>query len=336
MRRLVCAVFVVLVPACGGSSTPPPPIDLAGLAELRAADIAAECEYLVRCGLFADAAVCTRAFRIADDRSLATAIAEGAVGFDAAAAQQCQTEMAARSCDRTSREGRIPLVCKHVFEGRVPAEETCAFDQECISGSCLLPGCPAGQCCPGGCKAGEPSPPGTACQFDTQCEDEAFCGVDRVCVALVGAGTSCRKDSECAYGLGCVGKTALQDGTCKALPALGQPCPDNACADAGAVCDSTSTCVTAGLLGAACPTGIECSAFYTCGAGGTCEDTPQLGMACTDVCAGAAWCNAGTCAEPQADAASCTIAGKDSQECASQFCLEGPFFSQCATLPICF
>lgn len=329
MGRWLALATSMIVGACGSKA---PTI---AFSDFRVEEISARCDYLVRCGLFADHDVCTNHFRLPDDRSLAAAIADGNIRYDGAAALECENAISEQACDRTLREGRTPIVCDRIFVGLVAADDTCGFDLECSSGSCLLPGCPPGECCPGTCNPGSRGAIGAACQSDLQCVAESFCGVDRVCVPLVELGGSCRSDGQCAYGLGCVGKTDLQDGTCQPLPAIGQPCVDGHCAEINAACGASGTCVALGLAGATCTIAEDCSPFLECGASGTCADLPQLGMPCTELCAGEAWCDTGICSPPQADAAACTIPGSNSAECASQFCLEGPVFSQCATPPVC-
>jgi hypothetical protein len=330
-RRIwVVLVIWVVLAACGSSPGPALP-----LAQLRAEETRALCEYYVRCGVFGELDTCTAFFPPPDDRSLFAAVEAGKVRYDDAAAVRCRDEMAARSCDATTREGRVPLVCNEVFVGRVATGGKCGFDLECTSGLCLLPGCPPGACCPGTCEPGERNPIGTPCQSDLQCELESFCGPDRTCIALLAAGGRCKSDGQCAYGLGCVGKTELMDGTCARLPLLDEPCPDNRCAEIGARCDENETCVPVGLVGAQCDTDAECSRFLECGPAGSCIDTPGAGEDCTRQCAGETFCardTTNTCTPLQEDGAFCEVA----EQCAGGLCLEGPFAAQCATPPICF
>ena len=333
------STVILLTVACADPGPAPPSIPFE---EFRTEELRARCDYLVRCGLFADHARCTTYFPVAlfvpfpPDESLVAAIGAGKVNYDGAAALQCTEQLAERSCDLTAREGREPLVCDRVFRGQVQVGELCTFDRACASGSCLLPACPPGSCCPGECEPGQRNPLGSACQSDVQCVAETFCGPERTCVALVERGGPCRSDAQCAYGLGCAGKTALMDGTCEELPLIGNACVGLRCAEAGAICNADGMCVAAGLAGDACMTDGDCSTFAQCGPAGTCIDIPQLGDACTGSlsCTGESYCSSMTnvCTAVQPDGAFCDIP----QECEGRLCLAGEFFSQCATLPVCF
>src|SRR5262245_57360944 len=159
MRRALAAALVAAL-GCGddGPSIP--------LAELHTESVHAQCEYLVRCGLFTDPDTCTAYFRVPDERSLLAAIEAGKIRYDGAAAKRCQDTIAAGSCDLTSRDARVRPACDAMFRGTLRAGAACGMDLECESGDCDLPSCPLDTCCPGTCVAIERRPIGEPCETD--------------------------------------------------------------------------------------------------------------------------------------------------------------------------
>ena len=320
--------------ACGDNT---PGLTLGALESSRRA---AECERYVRCGVFADAATCSAYFRKDIDPSLPAAVAAGKVQFDPLAAAACNDALAARSCDATTSEVRaVPEVCKAVLVGTIAAGATCLDDRECGTGRCDAPACAPDACCPGGCAPFvAPAKLDAACTPEIGCVDGAFCGADKSCHALVVAGGDCDADAHCAAGLACIGPTDLQAGTCRALPRLGESCPYQRCAEIGARCDASQHCVPIGTDGATCTDDAECSEFYECDpASHRCTDQPGLGQPCTGRCAGEAYCDfssgsTGVCHPPQPSAAPCL----SDDQCASEYCAEGPIFDQCTPQAVCF
>jgi hypothetical protein len=322
-----------LLPACGDD------LDALTITDLEAARRQAECTRFVRCGLFDDVDNCTTFFRKTQDVSLLPSIDAGKLRFDPVAAVTCNRELANRSCDVTAADAReLPAVCKHVLIGTVPASQTCAADRECQTGRCDAKTCSRSTCCFGGCEAYvAPAALGAACDRTAGCVAGAFCTREGTCAALSAADGACELDTDCVAGLGCVGATELQSGTCRQLPKIGESCPYQRCAEIGARCDG-STCVAYGLAGAACTVSAECSEFRICDPSShRCVDKPTLGMPCTESCRGEAWCDfaagpVGICRAPSSNAAPCGA----SEECATRYCEEGPIFDQCASPAVCY
>jgi hypothetical protein len=323
------ALIVFLSIGCGDDA---PAI---ALEDLHAEQVRARCDYLVRCGLFASGDTCTTFFRVPDERELVAAVAAGKVRYDGASAQACQTALAALSCDQSSREARVVPACGRVFTGTIRDGAACGFDAECVSGRCDEPPCPMDTCCAGTCLPTEQRGAiGASCETDAGCAIDTYCGKDKLCHAFARIGEPCARDSECDYGLGCIGASELMDGTCRAMPLLGERCPYLRCAEAGAFCDAAKTCVPVGLPGTPCTSAAECSSYGSCDLQtGRCVDTPTLGMRCEGFCAGEAWCElaSNTCVAPLENTAPCTSAN----QCASLFCNEGVAFDHCVDRPIC-
>ncbi len=304
--------------------------------DAQAAELAANCERFVRCGLYVDEATCETDTRQVTDQNLAAAVASGAIDYDGAQAKQCFDALAAISCDSTTDAARtLPTPCTKIFSGTVADGDPCAFDGECDGQTCVYPTvCAEGTCCAGTCQTPTPAAVGGTCQVTKDCMAPAYCSTDHVCTALGAANDTCFADSECEDGLGCI-LTAFP-GICKTLPPLGGACPDKRCADIGEVCDATMTCVAAGLPGAACTTDSDCSPFAPCDqATKQCADLPDVGLPCTGSCVGNAWCDLtntpGTCKAPLDNLAPCN----SDDECDSNFCEDGPAFDSCMPLPTC-
>jgi len=330
--RAALAIALVGVAACGDN------LEGLTLDQLESARRAAECERYVRCGLFDDEQTCSTTFRKDFDPALPAAVEAGKIRFDPLAAAQCHRELAARSCDETAADNRaLPASCDRVLVGTITAGATCLDDRTCATGDCEAPRCERDACCPGGCAAfAAPAAIGEACTARVGCVDGAACATDGTCRALAAMGGECRADVECAIGLACIGATELQAGACRALPKIGEACPYQRCAEIGARCAS-GTCVAIGLTGDACADDSACSEFYTCDpATSRCAPLPGDGAPCTGRCAGEAWCDltgtTGTCRAPQPNAAPCSA----SDQCATQYCEEGPIFDQCAQPALCF
>ena len=323
-RRLLFAALVVV--GCGDN------LQGTELDELGEARRAAECERLVRCGLFTQQNVCTTFFRDDGDPDLEAAVGESKLRYDARAARQCVAALSATSCDATDAESRsMPEACRRMFEGLVEDGGDCAFDLECRSGTCDAPGCPRSMCCAGRCNETRIDVDlGGECILDAQCAEGAACAKDGRCRALAVAGGSCDRDVECDVGLACVGATEFQTGTCRPLPAIGEACPYQRCAEIGARCRD-GVCAPVGLPGDPCTTATDCSVYAECDAGGICRDYPTLGQSCSTACAGDAWCREGSCVPPRENLEQC---GADN-ECASLFCDVGPLFDYCTDLPVC-
>jgi hypothetical protein len=324
----IILVGCVLAAACGGG-------DSIAIGDLVTKLRAAECNYYVRCGLFANVADCEAEFGSVD-QNLFAAVDAGKVKYDGEAAASCLSQLEHASCDSTKKDVReSPDACADTFTGTLAADAACAFNQECQSGDCIPPASCTMACCIGTCaaeltlaKAGE------ACTA-VRCDHDLFCDDTNVCQPLLAAGTACQTDDQCAYGLGCAGTGAM---TCQVLPKIGEACPGGDCAEINAHCNGQMSCVAYGLPGDACAGDADCSFFYTCDtAMGKCTSFPSRGMPCTDNCSGDSWCNiptgmtTGTCDAPQANGATCEF----SNECSSRHCDFNVTPSVCADVAQC-
>jgi hypothetical protein len=288
----------------------------------------AQCELRVRCGLFPDTASCTPYFPISDDGTLLAAISAGTSSYDADKAQECVNNFRNTPCDETSREARqLPAACTEAVTGTGAIAARCFSNSECSSGACQIATCGT-TCCAGSCVAS--TPPGKRGEpcASRVCDAGLTCDNTKTCVELFAAGMPCTLGTECAYGLGCAGTP----GTCKALPKLGEPCPDGACAELGAFCDAAGTCSPVGLSGASCTDDTECSPYFACTAP-TCAPNPAVGEPCSGPCRDGSWCNTttGLCAAPQPDGASCVVGS----QCTSGFCDNHGGPGACAAFPVC-
>src|SRR4051794_1985472 len=97
----------------------------------------ADCDRMVRCGLFADAAACDAYSYVLPDHDLDAAIADHRIRYDAVTAQECIDAIATLSCDAGTEEVRQqPDTCDRIFQGTLASGAACAFDGECGSRHC--------------------------------------------------------------------------------------------------------------------------------------------------------------------------------------------------------
>lgn len=289
MRRSLLLLFVV---GCGG-------IDIQ---EFQDEALDARCEYLTRCGLFASTAECRLHFEqtTTQSTSLVAAVEAGKVKYDEDLADECLDKLRDAQCSRTSA---LDGSCEDIFTGTIADGGMCAFDSECISGSCSVTDCTMA-CCPGTCVAARPTPKiGEACTF--RCVEGAYCGSDRICHAVLAKGAACDDPFACADGLYCSGLTAMTAGTCSALPKTGEACTE-LCLNIGDYCEGT--CKKVGLDGSPCTNDGQCSAYYKC------SDTMQ----CTKPVRPMGMPNGSTCSS--------------SPQCESHYCGND---NKCADLPVC-
>jgi hypothetical protein len=307
--------------------------DLAGitLAERNQVEVNARCTQLARCGLFVDESTCIAFARDRTDVALAAAVDAGVVQFRSTLEQQCLTDLAAVSCDQTSRSFRVPsLSCQGVLVGTRTAGQNCRFDSECSAARCTEGLCEPYECCQGTCRA--PRASRGPCLDNADCFDTEYCGRDHICATLEHELAPCINDSACDFGLACIGTSSIEPGTCRKLPAIGQACPYGRCAEIGAKCNS-GVCVRLGLPGDACTDETDCSPYAQCNqASGECEAVPILGMPCNGRCAGNAACSHGTCVAPLENGAQCL----GNNDCETGLCAEGPIFYACTDAPTCF
>lgn len=334
MRRWA---WLLVVAACGGGS------GSVTIQEYPQAFKDAFCRYATRCGEFPDIATCESAnigFNLHIDPSSLAAVDMNKVIFNGDLAGKCLDEYGAQSCDTTDQDGRTFADCSNVVSGTVGSGGTCAINAECKSGTCNVPTCSMA-CCQGTCMGdAKPAPggPGTMCTSSTQCSTGNYCDFTAMtCAALKTAGSTCQSTTECAYGLGCAGSTMR---TCKALPKLGEACPDAVCRDAGQYCDATSsTCMKVGLSGASCTTALACSSYYPCDTTAMkCTKGPTSGQACTTSqrCFDAdTFCDTSaaspTCVMLRADGGACM----SNSQCENNDCMLAGSAGTCTTPAVC-
>lgn len=322
------AVIAVLFAACGSDGGGGISVD-----DFQDQRLAAECERLVRCGLFTTEDACKGFVIDSFDLDVKGGVDAKRVKYDGAKAEDCLVALAAQSCDQTTKDLRVvPPACAAVITGTIADGAACNIEAECISGTCDQPLCARETCCAGTCAATiKDAPDGAACMTDDNCVEGTFCGdTDHTCHTLLAMLGDCEHDNECDYGLACVGATELQKGKCRALPPIGMPCPYMRCADVGAVC-TNGTCVAVGLAPTPCTDGTQCSPFGRCAPNGQCAEMPVLGEACTTKCQLGSWCDNGMCVGLRADGDACN----NDDECPEHFCAEGPIFDACAPPPVC-
>jgi len=124
--------------------------------------------------------------------------------------------------------------------------------------------------------------------WQTLCDQTMFQGV-------LAVGLQCFYDHECQPNHYCG-----SDAKCRALPTVGQPCPQFLCAT-GLFCSwSSGDCEALRAAGAACDTDSECQAGLFCGASGTnytCQVQKMLGVGCeSDWECSTGYCIPGVCA----------------------------------------
>jgi hypothetical protein len=263
------------------------------------------CGYLVRCNVASSLEDC----RDHHDYlkvvgALKGAVEEELVLYDPDAAQACLDAYANLSCDETMQPADALDACDGVYTGAIPNGGGCAFSGECESRVCTKPGC-SEACCQGTCVAARVLP-GVGEECTSVCTDDAYCGADSLCHALLPEGAACDQLSVCDRNLHCAGITSGGSGTCTALPHEGEPC-DSACAEVSSQCVQ-GMCVRFALLGESCDAALRCSSFYACGSDGVCTHQPSLGERCTELCSGDAFCSGGTCVSRRAPGQECVFA----------------------------
>jgi len=324
MRRAAIVAVVLFAGACG---------DDAGVSAVDYPTVVrdAQCERLARCGVYPtkDACVAHRGPR--SDQPLLAAIDAGLLIYSNSHLDLCLKALATQSCDTTSQDARMPLTaCDGILTGELDDGESCAFPEECVSGKCNVGSCLPNTCCNGTC---QPTIVDAAidatCGRNEDCAAGLYCGDDMLCHALLIDRDMCKRDSECAFDLACVGATETDLGRCRDLPAIGESCPYMRCADIGAACLS-GTCVALGFSGAPCMNESDCEPDARC-SNLTCAPIAHLGEPCEEFCTDQAWCNQGTCTSRQEDGAPCAA----DDECVGGFCEDGPVFEYCTKTAVC-
>lgn len=316
MRRLV--VMVIVCAGCTSAITP----------ETYSAAIRdANCDLRVRCGQFTDRDSCAAYFPAGDGANLAAEIKAGKTTFDANRAEECVNDLQNTPCDGTSVEARTPpAACDAAIAGTGMLGDMCFSNDECQSGGCALDPACTDMCCAGTCAATQaPADLGEPCAT-RQCKPNLTCSNAKMCVALYDDGMPCDDDTQCNYGLGCVGAP----GICHALPKIGELCPDGECAEIGATCNS-GVCTKLGLTGASCVTLADCSLYYPCNSGTLqCQPWPTTGEPCTALCSDGSFCDSTTnlCTAPLGNGTTC----KTDDQCQSTSCNDAKV---CADVEVC-
>jgi hypothetical protein len=337
MRMGRVSLVALLVWGCSSSGDGEDPESFIAYTEIAAAYKDASCDYLVRCGQFADKATCIGANLNIEPITLSdqvvASIDAGRIRYNGSNVKKCIDAWAARTCDSTDENGRAPIPeCLRITSATVASGGECWADLECVSGNCQGNGespCRAGVCMGEAPTTQGPKQAGESCSFVGECASGLYCDQQSLkCVTLKTAGAVCNDGNECAYGLGCAG-TSMR--TCKTLPAVGEPCPDFACRDDGTYCSNEGSCAQVGLVDAMCTSNTQCSAYYQCDFNTSkCIETPRIGQTCTlgGPCFDAdAYCDptALSCMAGRADGDACMYNFQcTSQACTASVCGEIP------------
>jgi hypothetical protein len=258
--------------------------------------VGSHCDYLLRCGYYADRAVCERSLTFNLAEALGPHITAGRVVYDATAAAACIAGIRAGSCYFYDPAPPSPTICRKVFQGTAGADEPCAIDSQCRSGVCD-PSSPCGayQCCPGTCLSFPESKVvglGEACTSESEnltCGDGTVCKLTLdgqyrfTCVTRVGLGESC-DELPCQRELFCMPSTT-GPATCVHYPRRGEACSDalGICAFRNDYCDkSTFKCVALQSDGAPCESDSTCARTSYCDVATTqtCQPKSPPGGAC--------------------------------------------------------
>jgi hypothetical protein len=311
----VAALIAAAAAGCGGGS-----IDIN---DLGPAVADSTCQYYVSCGLFSTVDDCKTFFgNNSIDPQLLADVEAGLIDYDGGAAKDCLDALASASCNQGDESSRTtPSSCDDAFSGTVADGGACFVSDECVSSNCVVPGCGMA-CCAGTCGPADPPPAaiGQSCEA-TFCVDGAYCDQTATCAALLPADSACQGDSQCAYGLLCLGA-----GTCQAPHDVGEDCITGGsapeCGLLGVVCDTTTNkCMRYLAENAACDPQVGgCQPFFFCDQTTmVCTSYPKVGQACPDgICAPGGFCDQTSqmCLGPQANGQTCS---SDSQ-CQSNYC----------------
>jgi len=304
----VVSVALVLVSSCAGdeTATGPGPIPLD---RIRAFSVAANCDFLVRCGFEPDVMTCRRVDG-ADDELLQL-IADARIGkvkYDAAAALVWIGALSSRTCaiHGPAADENLADAWKPVFVGTIAEGGACYVDDECKNGLvCDRSACTDGtECCAGKC-VGAPAPiaEGEACDIgSTPCVAGSHCGPagpgtsDHQCVVAADPGKPCTMFAGCKDNQLC---DQDMTGMCYALATSGQSCDPThpvACAAYTELCSPKNVCASLPRDGEPCNVdGPGCLSYAVC-VEGTCVRRPALGEACDMLpCLGDLDCDNGIC-----------------------------------------
>ena len=306
--RIRVALLLVLI----GCTTHDGPV---AIDDLGSRVVDAVCQQYVRCGVFTNQSFCAATFRI-HEQDIVAAVKDGTVKYDGGKAADCLAAFSADTCDPTTHEARVePQACKDTFKGTVADGGACEVNEQCVSQSCNLQSCSMA-CCPGTCAPTPAAPAAIGQPCTGACADGAFCK-SGTCAALLAAGTTCQSDSDCDYGLACVGATGAEK--CAAAPSAGQACVSHygsstpsSCIVEGLTCDTTAMkCVAFLDSGATCSAqGPQCKQDLACDpTTSKCGALPAVGQSCSGSCAVGAFCDfsgTGKCVAVLPDGQACT------------------------------
>ncbi len=271
--------------------------------DLRSEELAARCDYLVRCGFMPDEDACLASEGF--DAGLVQAVGGetfGRVSYDQEAAAAWLQLLRDISCDATLENiRRVAEARTAVFGGLIEPGGSCFADEECRGEAvCERSACPGAQlCCTGECveftirSVGETCPfPQDGQRLTARCDDSAYCQpppddgmgeppTEGTCVARSDNGMPCDAADACLDGQRC----ALGgSGSCYKLSAEGEMCnpdlPTGTCLGINDGCSaSSSTCVALPGPGEACLQG-RCIGYARCGDDGNCFALLRAGEAC--------------------------------------------------------
>lgn len=319
--------------------------------DLPAQQAAALCDLFLRCGVATDEALCagnlwsTFSLNIRPSvASLPAAIESGSVIYHEDRLEACLAGIRETECTTTAFwqifSDALGADCRQVFEGTLAEGEPCWIHEQCVSRSCETMLCDLA-CCEGVCgPARVAAAIGESCA-DTSCVEGAHC-VAATCVARQPSGAACMPPEGDSVSRECIEGTVCDrnddgTGTCRPLPALGEPCIEGRCADLGASCDYTmGICVEVHAEGETC----DPSGYGVCGLGlrcdlerKTCERMTAGGPCSIGVfgydCGPGAYCDEFTCQSQKANGELC---GFD-PACQSLHC--DPVAHVCANAPVC-
>jgi hypothetical protein len=301
-RRRAFATFVVLAGLAAACDDDRSPLIIeepaAYLAELRAA----ECEHLVRCHVFADAAQCAHRIehpgllhqvwsRPPGEAAWVDHVAGGTMRFDPVQAGACIEAVRRGAC---ALEERFPA-CWKVFQGIAPVGAVTSSDEQCVNRYWSTMSCDEA-CCTGICGGGDGTPVGHPVTIDGIGD---FCGADRDGFVSCPSHLACR-DYACALLGGTIECPAglICDGRCRRRDELGERCTrgvdGDSCAHIGAWCGDDGRCQALALEDEACSAAVPCRYGMHCdpdtsrciaayGEGEVCSSTSapcEAGLAC--------------------------------------------------------
>jgi hypothetical protein len=287
--------------------------------DLRADEIDARCEYLVRCGFYPDRDQCITSE--GPDTGLLQALgaeAFGRVEYDYEAVEAYIDTLRGLSCDDTLSNAQLIADARAAaFSGKIEIGGDCFADLECEGEAvCDRNACNPGQlCCTGSCVAITTLAIGDSCPLTTDgpritsfCGDDAYCApppddgggmpaAAGTCTLRGTNGDPCDYVDACGDGQRC---DTGGSNTCYRLSGSGEMCNPmlqrGSCLGINETCDpGSSTCQVAPGPGQACPDG-RCAGYAFCDDMGMCVGRPGLGESC-DVgpCLGDLFCQDNVC-----------------------------------------